>query len=247
MAPIVGFPCISKQIFPQTVHAIKRSLFLCALGSVPWFGMAADRDEALPTVVRCESYDQKWVHCAMLTDHGVQLVRQLSWSRCARGSGWDVDPEGVWVAQGCRAEFVPLSANRLVPVRRVLRCVSDGPVVSCPVTLHGVPVRLLRQLSLFPCKENLTWGRKHHEIWVSSGCKGEFELGAEDGSGFVDMPWRLVCESKKHQRMTCGTSAHEVSLFRQISVTPCEQDRNWGWDADHIWVDGGCRAEFLVH
>ncbi len=62
--------------------------------------------------------------------------------------------------------------------------------------LRGVPVRLLRQLSLFPCKKNVTWGRKHHEIWVSSGCKGEFELGAEDGSGFVDMPWRLICESK---------------------------------------------------
>ncbi|HHW4674620.1 MAG TPA: DUF3011 domain-containing protein, partial [Xylella fastidiosa subsp. pauca] len=26
-----------------------------------------------------------------------------------------------------------------------------------------------------------------------------------------------------------------------------EKDRNWGWDADRIWVDGGCRAEFLVY
>ncbi|HHW4678891.1 MAG TPA: DUF3011 domain-containing protein [Xylella sp.] len=228
------------------MRAVKRSFFLCVLGGVPWLVIAADRDEVRSAVVRCESYDQERVHCAMAAAQGVQLVRRLSLSSCGRGREWDVDAEGIWVAQGCRAEFAPLSDDRRVPARRVLRCASDGSMVSCPVMLRGVPVRLLRQLSLFPCKENLTWGRRHHEIWVSSGCKGEFELGAEDGSGFVDMPWRLVCESKGHRRMVCGTSAHEVTLLRQLSVAPCEQDHNWGWDADRIWVDGGCRAEFLV-
>ncbi|MDD0942304.1 DUF3011 domain-containing protein [Xylella fastidiosa] len=227
--------------------AIKRGISLLVLGGVPWFGIAADRYEVPPDVVRCESHDQERVHCTMLTTHGVQLVRQLSANSCEHGSQWDVDPEGVWVEQGCQAEFAPLP-DPVLPQRRILRCASDGSVVSCPVMLRGVPVRLLRQLSLFPCKKNVTWGRKHHEIWVSSGCKGEFELGAEDGSGFVDMPWRLICESKKRQRMSCGTSVqHEVSVFLQLSTTPCEKDRNWGWDADRIWVDGGCRAEFLVY
>lgn len=32
--------------------------------------------------------------------------------------------------------------------------------------LRGVPVRLLRQLSLFPCKKNVTWG----ENTMKSGC-----------------------------------------------------------------------------
>lgn len=137
------------------------------------------------------------VHCAMETAQGVQLVRQLSETSCIRGSEWDVERDGVWVEQGCRAEFAATRAQTATVMRRVVRCDSNGGTVACPVVLRGAPVRLLRQRSMWPCKEGRTWGVRRNEIWVSRGCDGEFEVGAEDGSGFVAVPRMVTCESKK--------------------------------------------------
>ncbi len=198
-------------------------------------------------LVRCESADMSRVHCAMDTSNGVQLVRQISERSCIRGSEWDVDRDGVWVSLGCRAEFRSVRPASDALMRRVLRCDSDGRVQSCPVMLRGAPVRLLRQLSVMPCQEGRSWGVRRNEIWVSRGCDGEFEIGAEDGSGFVDAPRHLVCESKRRVRRMCGASIeHAARVFKQLSGTACVQGQNWNWSSDGVWVDGGCRAEFLI-
>ena len=56
-------------------------------------------------VFRCESNDGRHVECAANTRAGVQLVRQLSRSACIEGRTWGYGRGGIWVAQGCRAEF----------------------------------------------------------------------------------------------------------------------------------------------
>lgn len=204
---------------------------------------------ALPLQVRCESHGMERQHCPIDTALGVQLVRQLSDSTCIRGSEWDIEPDGggVWVALGCRAEFRSTRPQSGGPTRRVVRCESSGRQESCPVMLRGAPVRLLRQLSSWPCKEGRSWGVRRNEIWVSRGCDAEFEVGAEDGSGFVEAPRRVTCESKNRIRRMCGvTVEHGVRLGRQISGTACVEDQNWGWSRDGVWVDGGCRGEFIV-
>jgi hypothetical protein len=197
-------------------------------------------------VVRCESRDVRKVYCPMGAATDVQLVRQLSEHACIRETGWGVDEQGLWTARGCRAEFVPLtSAVAMRQVRRVIRCESKGRPESCPVTLRGAPVRLLRQLSVFPCKQDTSWGAKRNQVWVSRGCSGEFEVGAADGSGFLDVPRQLTCESKKQQRRECGVSVtRRVTLLRQLSGAACEEGRSWGWNRDGVWVDDGCRAVF---
>lgn len=224
-------------------------LGLCVLASLTQARPAVAALPDLPTQVSCESKDMGRVHCPIDTTHGVELVRQLSENSCIRGSEWDVERGGIWVALGCRAEFrarMPVGAVTLT--RRVLRCESDGRQQSCPVILRGAPVRLLRQLSAWPCKEGRSWGVRRNEIWVSRGCDGEFEIGAEDGSGFVDVARRVTCESKSHTRRMCGiTVEHDVRLDRQLSGTACVEGDNWGWSRDGVWVDGGCRGEFLVN
>ncbi|KAB7765305.1 hypothetical protein CKY51_15815 [Xanthomonas maliensis] len=198
-------------------------------------------------VVRCESKDLARVHCPMETREGVQLVRQLSETSCIRDSEWGVERDGVWVEQGCRAEFAPARVAAAPLMRRVVRCDSNGGRVSCPVVLRGAPVRLLRQRSVWPCKEGRTWGVERNEIWVSRGCDGEFEVGAEDGSGFVQVPRPLTCESKSRARRMCGvTVEHGVRMARQISGSPCVEGQTWGWSRDGVWVNDGCRAEFIV-
>lgn len=225
---------------------------LCMIG-LPFAVLAIDRSAAAgqdygAAVVRCESRDGGMTRCRMDTRNGVEMARQLSDSVCIRNSQWGLYGEGVWVTQGCRAEFVARRpATAVGDSRRVLRCESDGRQQSCPVNLRGAPVRLLRQLSALPCREGRSWGVRRNEIWVSRGCDGEFEIGAGDGSGFVDAPRILVCESKSRQRRNCGASiGHSAAMTRQLSGSPCEEGRSWGWNRNGVWVDKGCRAEFSV-
>lgn len=206
-------------------------------------------------VVRCQSRDLGWVHCAMEVGEGVELIRQLSDNACVRGSHWGTDRSGVWVTLGCRAEFrarradapaAPGATPRLV--RRVVRCESSGRPQSCPVRLDGAPVRLLRQTSRLPCREGHSWGYRRNEVWTTRGCQGDFEVGAADGSGFVEVPRRLVCESKDRRRRFCGATLRSgATLIKQLSGRPCEAGRSWGWDERGVWVDNGCRAEFSVN
>ncbi|CAD2245738.1 DUF3011 domain-containing protein [Xanthomonas arboricola] len=227
---------------------MKWLISLCGLWCLPLLMLAdaraADRASG---VVRCESKDMARVHCAMDTEHGVQLVRQLSETSCIRGSEWDIERGGVWVEQGCRAEFAAARVLSAPQMRRVVRCDSNGGKVVCPVVLRGAPVRLLRQRSVWPCKEGRSWGARRNEIWVSRGCDGEFEVAAEDGSGFVAMPRMVTCESKKGARRTCGISVErQVRVGRQISKKECVEGQTWGWSRDGVWVNDGCRAEFIV-
>lgn len=205
-------------------------------------------------VVRCQSRDMEWVHCDLPVEHGVEMVRQLSGNSCIRGSEWGTDRSGVWVTLGCRAEFrarTPAGsrgAERESRTRRVVRCESNGRPQSCPVILQGAPVRLLRQLNAMPCREGHSWGYRRNEIWVTRGCQAEFEVGAADGSGFLNVARTVVCESKSRQRRFCGAGiTQRATLTRQLSGSACEEGRTWGWDARGVWVDKGCRAEFSVN
>uniref|UniRef100_UPI00131F384C DUF3011 domain-containing protein n=1 Tax=Xanthomonas fragariae TaxID=48664 RepID=UPI00131F384C len=48
-------------------------------------------------------------------------------------------------------------------------------------------------------------------------------------------------------RRTCGVSVERgVRVGRQMSRTPCVEGQTWGWSRDGVWVDDGCRAEFIV-
>jgi len=229
-------------------------LMLCA--AVSPSAHAKDTDGYASQVVRCQSRDLEWVHCEMDVSAGVDLVRQLSGNACVRGSEWGTDRSGVWVTLGCRAEFRSRAAARdatgagatVRQMRRVVRCESRGRPESCPVKLDGAPVRLLRQNSAMPCREGRSWGYRRNEIWTTRGCQADFEIGAEDGSGFIDVPRRMTCESKDRRKRFCGASIGVgATLVRQLSGRACEEGRSWGWDRNGIWVDDGCRAEFSVN
>ena len=57
----------------------------------------------------------------------------------------------------------------------------------------------------------------------------------------------LTCESNDGGRKHCGpANPGQVTLQRQISQTECIQDRSWGVDDRGLWVDHGCRADFLI-
>src|SRR3546814_163443 len=55
--------------------------------------------------VRCESNDRRQRRCNVSVRRGVDIVRQLSKTRCVQGQNWGWDRSGIWVRGGCRAEF----------------------------------------------------------------------------------------------------------------------------------------------
>ena len=69
-------------------------------------GSSSSRPGRLGTI-RCESNDDRRKHCEVtnIDPDSVTMDRKLSHANCYRGQNWDADSRGIWVDQGCRAEF----------------------------------------------------------------------------------------------------------------------------------------------
>ncbi|HEX8674978.1 MAG TPA: DUF3011 domain-containing protein [Longimicrobium sp.] len=78
-----------------------------ALSSLAIAGLLAlsPRGAEAQTTITCESRGHDRAYCAADTRGGVRLVRQLSDARCESGRSWGTDRSGIWVSQGCRAQF----------------------------------------------------------------------------------------------------------------------------------------------
>src|SRR5689334_6249233 len=62
---------------------------------------------APPPLLTCSSQEGgDRQHCAADTSAGVALQRSLGTVECLLGKTWGYDDKGVWVADGCSAEFV---------------------------------------------------------------------------------------------------------------------------------------------
>lgn len=55
-------------------------------------------------IITCSSNNGKRNWCS-INGRDVRLTRQISGSPCVQGQTWDVDRRGLWVDNGCRAEF----------------------------------------------------------------------------------------------------------------------------------------------
>jgi hypothetical protein len=66
------------------------------------------------------------------------------------------------------------------------------------------------------------------------------------GHGYGPGP-RITCSSNNGKRNFCNADTRGgVRMVRQISGSACIQGQTWGYDRNSIWVDRGCRAEFVL-
>jgi hypothetical protein len=127
----------------------------------------------------CESIPGHMKRCTAVTANGVQLTRQLSKRSCIENKDWGYDNNGVWVKNGCRAEFAlggnpPMTSSS----ESTLICESgSGMNHRCNANTFG-GVILSRQLSDSACVQGKTWGWDRNGVWVSDGCRAEFTLGS---------------------------------------------------------------------
>jgi len=60
--------------------------------------------------------------------------------------------------------------------------------------------------------------------------------------------YALTCASEDGHRHYCAADTRAgVSLTKQHSKSACTQGQTWGFDQQGVWVDRGCRADFLVN
>lgn len=143
-----------------------------------------DDDRRRSTIV-CESIDDSRNRCEVdLRGYDVQIVRQLSDSDCTQGRNWGQDERGIWVDDGCRAEFALTGRGRDRDDRRgdrhsddnVIRCESNDNRRAYCRTGGSSSVRLVRRLSDSSCTRGRSWGYNRRTIWVDHGCRAEFRI-----------------------------------------------------------------------
>jgi hypothetical protein len=262
--------------------ALAATLFATAAGAQQGYGYDTGRYSSYNdrVLVRCESQDERTRHCVADIRGDVRLVNQLSRSSCIEGRTWGWDRQGIWVTGGCRAEFEIDQGygsgygddryGRDYGRNRVFRCEStNSRTVYCDAdTRYGV--RLLTQHSRSACVEGRTWGYNARGVWVTRGCRAQFQVGGRgyddryrygDGRygddrygderyGYGDQQARLItCQSQDSRYNFCRVSGYirQAQIRRQISSSQCQYNYSWGYRSDGVWVDRGCRAEFVVY
>ena len=136
--------------------------------------------------------------------------------------------------------FGPLSSAQTIS------CSSDdGGRHYCPVNAPG-QVQLVKQRSDSPCQQGYGWGSDNRGIWVDHGCRADFAVVPYPDGG-LDQGSTISCSSDDGGRHYCPADTRGgVRLLKQRSESPCQQGQSWGFDRHRIWVDHGCRADFLL-
>jgi hypothetical protein len=136
----------------------------------------------------CQSQGTGREQCRLAGATDVRLIRQMSASPCRLNESFGLGAGYMWTSNGCRGEFELTLGNTQTGVGGGagggnptglpdnVTCESKGGErTECRIR-NGGQVRLARQLSTAPCIMNSTWGNAGSTLWVTKGCRGEFEV-----------------------------------------------------------------------
>ena len=170
--------------------AVLRALFVVAGASLAVVAGSAPASAA-QGFLNCASNGYRYNYCSADTQGRVVMLREVSTGNlCRQGRGWGYDNGGIWVDQGCRAEFSygrdndnwsgggnwngPGTLTCESISYRYRRCDAD--------TQNRV--NLMRELSTGNlCRQGYGWGYDSRAIWVDRGCRGEFSYGRDSDGG----------------------------------------------------------------
>lgn len=236
---------------------------LPAAAQDPWGG---GRASPLDQRLVCESRDGREQYCSAQIAGSVRVLRELSRAPCVEGESWRWNARGIYVRNGCRAEFAfrghddwggsgGWGGSRYTEIV----CASRGSRENfCPAPNDG-RVRLVREQGSGQCIEGQSWRADPQGIRVRNGCVGRFgyfRISGDDGwgggGGWGPPPvesFEVRCESRSQRWRTCPVDiVGPVQLVRQDSHAPCVRGWTWGTiSREAIWVSDGCRGRFLVN
>jgi hypothetical protein len=218
-----------------------------ALAAVAFLVFLAASFSASAARLTCESRDFQRNYCSTgQRIASVRLVVQQSRSPCVQGRTWGYDSGGIWVTQGCSAEFdFRTSGGGPTPGRQIVCSSQNFQHRFCPSDRRIVRARLIEQRSRASCVQGRSWGFQDDGIWVDNGCSGLFAV-EERGRPGPSPVNRVSCESRGFQRAFCsvGRTISRAWLDEQRSRSPCIQGQSWGFERNGVWVDKGCGGVF---
>ncbi len=189
--------------------------------------------------ISCSSYRGGTNTCRADTRDGVRLSRQLSRAPCRENDTWGYDRRGIWVANGCAAEF---SLGR------------SGSDDNTAGILIGVLAAGLIGAAILNQNDN----SNNNSANQSSDQYVQRDDNPTDyGNNFGYTPQNapqggnvVRCESG----LGGGVVRCPARISRSVEVAQmlpgsfeCKFKEAWGYDQQGIWVTRGCRADFLVN
>ena len=226
----------------------RRTVLLRALVAAAFFAFLGASLDASAARILCESRDYHRNYCPTgQRIANAYLAEQRSRAACIQGRTWGYDPGGIWVTQGCAAEFEfrrsggdrPSSGQRIACESR------NFQQQFCPSNRRIVHAWLFEQRSRTACVQWRNWGFQEGGIWVSGGCNGVFAV--ESSGRPVPPPVnRVACESRGFQQAFCPVRplVARAWLSEQRSQSQCIEGETWGFSRNGIWVDQGCSGMF---
>ena len=182
--------------------------------------------------IRCESQHDARKHCAVrnIDTGSVSLQRTLSETDCQRGRNWGVDQDGIWVDNGCRAEFayryrhggLGTSSNRPGRLGTVLCESRDDRRKHCEVpNIDPDSVTMERKLSNANCYRGQNWDADSQGVWVDNGCRAEFAYvtrggGYGGGGGASESSMRKACINRASREWAVTTSNLEITHAERL-------------------------------
>lgn len=193
--------------------------------------------------VTCSSNDKRRHECRVPFNGRPVLVENISSTNCIEGQNFGGGGGVIWVDRGCRGRFSE-GRGSSIGNSGTIRCESQNNRQQvCNTGWRNAT--LVRQLSGTRCVEGQNWGQRSGSVWVSGGCRAEF---AEARGGGHNSNYSVTCSSNNKSRRTCAWDSRQGRpvVIEQLSGTRCNENQNWGYNGNAIWVSGGCRARFGV-
>lgn len=214
------------------MNRIGSLIFVCGL----LFGASAFADQ----IVRCESTSGRQNWCDANTAGGVILSRQLSSAGCWEDQSWGYSSRGIWVSNGCRAEFTVYDQRRKSGA-------SDGEKVALGLLAVGVLGAVIANSN--KRDRDRDGGHYQQPGGYYPPPQGSYPQQGYPQQGYPQPPVTLRCESRNSRVSRCDvdTRRSDVQISRQLSSANCQLGYSWGFDRQGIWVSNGCRAEFSVY
>lgn len=184
----------------------------------------------------CESQGNRQQFCPADTSGGVVLATQFSKSSCRQGSSWGYDNRGIWVSNGCRAQFD-------LGEYRSRHSSNDDSKAAAALAIGLIGAAAIASRHDHDHDNRDRGGNYGYDY----GYNHNYQPNAYH-SGF-DSSDHVTCESRDNRYTRCPANLRhaEVDIERQLSNTYCRLGQNWGWDAGGIWVNDGCRAVFSIY
>ncbi|HSN71427.1 MAG TPA: DUF3011 domain-containing protein [Steroidobacteraceae bacterium] len=207
----------------------------------------ADAAVADTRIITCESTAGQQRFCPTDTRRGVSLSNQLSRTGCREGSTWWYDSRGIYVSNGCRAQFAVGSSSRDHTQNRSHHdgqgSDNDGAAAVAALALLAAGAAAVHHEHEKDRRERQSEQDRYYNYQPPPQNPYAYEY---HGSPHVQ---NLRCESDRGDYRYCNADIRRshVEIERQISKTSCRFGQNWGYDPRGIWVDGGCRAEFAIY